>query len=137
MGFKTIRCEFVFDAWECRPNHQKIRIKKPTARNRTFSISARPCTLQRVASEQFWRLNVTCGGMVSSLKKFYYVICGDRHKPEVLTSSILRMFLTISRIFFRAVDAKTVPWHAEKNLVRTHCRQTSSTNNFAPKGAGS
>ena len=126
----------MFESWECRPNHQKIRIKNPTARNRSFSISARPCTLQRVASEEFWWSHVTCRGMLPTLKNFHIVIFGDRHTPEVLTSSILRMFLTIPRVFTRAVDARNAPWHAEKNHVRADCRKKTTTNDIAPKGAG-
>ena len=39
------------------------------------------------------------------------------HTPEVLTSSIPRTFLAIPRVFSRAVDARTAPWHENKNTL--------------------
>ena len=137
MRRKTIRCEFVFESWVFRCEHQTLRTTIPTVRNRTFVISARPCSQRRVASEVVWWLRVTFDGMLPTPKKFQIVICGDRHTPEVLTSSILRMFLAIFRIFSRAVGARIVPWHAENNLVRAYCRGKSTRNDIAPKGAGS
>ena len=78
----------------------------PTARNRTFSNSERPCSQQRVASELVWWLRVTCDGTLPTPKKFQIVICGNRRTPEVLTSTVFRTFLTFPGVFVGVVGTR-------------------------------
>ena len=118
MRRKTIRCEFVFGLWECWSEQQKqyelqFQRRKPIIFDFCEAAHfAEICVagILVVACHLRWHA-------FHPQQNSYCHLWRSPHTPEVLTSSIPRTFLAIPRVFSRAVDARTAPWHKNKNTL--------------------